>query len=71
MMSETKKVLVGKIQIIDDDLDSLATKKSDMETEAGFTDYDDVTENLQYVNGCYSGTFAYYDTVNVTPASNT
>lgn len=70
-MSETKKVLVGKIQIIDEDLTALQTKKSAMKTAAGFGDYDEVTENLQYVNGCYSGTFAYYDTININTTPNT
>lgn len=58
----SEKVLKGKLQIIVDDLSNLSTLKSSMETAAGYGDYDDETEVIQYVDGMYNVTYAYYDT---------
>lgn len=73
----TEKVLVGKLNIIIDNLGdtgegSLASIKSNMKQEAGYNDYTEVTENMQYVQGKYNITYAYYDNVETpaTPANN-
>ena len=60
----TEKVLKGKIQIIIDDLTELNTLKSSMESAAGYGNYDDETEVMQYVDGMYNVTYAFYDTEN-------
>ena len=72
----TEKVLVGKLNIIIDNLSStqdagsLATIKNNMKAAAGYTnDYTEVTENMQYVQGKYNITYAYYETI-TTPATN-
>lgn len=61
-MMAAEKVLKGKLQIIIDDLTELSTLKSSMETAAGYGSYDDETEVMQYVDGMYNVTYAYYDT---------
>lgn len=75
----TEKVLVGKLNIIIDNLSSdtadegsLASIKSDMVQEAGYDEYTEVTENMQYVQGKYNITYAYYETIttSTTPENN-
>lgn len=73
----TEKVLVGKLNIIIDNLNdsgegSLASIKSSMKQEAGYGEYTEVTENMQYVQGKYNITYAYYETITTptTPTNN-
>lgn len=70
----TEKVLVGKLNIIIDNLDSqgegsLDSIKSSMKNAAGYSSYTEVTENMQYVHGKYNITYAYYDTI-TTPTTS-
>lgn len=75
----TEKVLVGKLNIIIDNLSSdtqtdgsLASIKNGMKQEAGYGEYTEVTENMQYVQGKYNITYAYYETITTptTPTNN-